>query len=170
MILLTALLCSAGSLGAAEKATPAKEAAAKPAEAKPAGKKEAEKKPADAKPGELSDSDKALVDHATKESGKLSAAQKKKLLDLVNTGDDKALVTIPGIGDSKAAQIKKARPLKGVEDLIMVDGIGEKTFDGIVQWTAGGMKEATPEPAKKPDSKKEPATPKTPPAPAKKTT
>ncbi|WP_035608637.1 helix-hairpin-helix domain-containing protein [Haloferula sp. BvORR071] len=169
MILLTALLCSAGSLSAAEKATPAKEAAAKPAE-----KKGAEAKPAEKKPGELSDSDKALVEHATKESGKLSVDQKKKLLDLVNTGDDKALGTIPGIGDSKAAQIKKARPLKGVEDLIMVDGIGKKTFDGIVQWTAGGMKEATPEPkkepAKKPEPKKEPATPKTPPTPAKKTT
>ena len=49
-----------------------------------------------------------------------------------------------GIGDSKAAKIKKARPLKGVEDLIMVDGIGEKTFDGIVKWTAGGMLSNTP--------------------------
>lgn len=166
---------SAAALFAAETtkpAAPAKEAAAKvatketketakKAEAKPAEKKAEEKKPAEKKPGEMSEADKELMAHASKESAKLDAGQKKKLLDLVNTGDDKALEAVPGIGEAKAAHIKKARPLKSVDDLIMVEGIGEKTFDDIVKWTAGGMTEEAAEPKKeapkKPEAKKEPA-------------
>jgi len=92
------------------------------------------------KTGELSASDKALLDHAAKSSAKLTAAQKTKLLEILNTGDDKALNDLPGVGMIKSGHIKKARPFKGVNDLILVEGIGEKTFDEIVVWAEGGFK------------------------------
>jgi hypothetical protein len=77
-------------------------------------------------------------------------------MDLINKGDDAALHTIPGVGDVKKAAIKKARPFKSLDDLIMVDGIGAGTFDGIIDWTKKGMPADAPaakaEP--KPDAKK----------------
>lgn len=131
----------------------------KAAEAKKKVTEKAEK--ATDKPGELSAEDQALVDHAKKSAAKLTPTQKKKLLELVNTGDDKSVQELPGIGAVKAESIKKARPFKGVEDLILVDGIGEATFDGIVKW-AGEPKK----PEEKPAPKEEPKEPKK--APAKK--
>ncbi len=109
----------------------------------------------DKKTAEVSESDKALQAHAEKEAAGLSAAQKEKLLTLANTGKDDELATMPGIGETKAAAIKKARPVKTVESLIMVDGIGESTFDGIVKWTKDGMpaKDAA-KPEEKKDDKK----------------
>ncbi|MGC4015175.1 MAG: helix-hairpin-helix domain-containing protein [Luteolibacter sp.] len=144
------------SLLAADPAPKAAETKDKAAEA--ASKKEkkaapaaAEKKKEEAKPGE-SAADKALLAHAAKSSATLTEPQKAKLLDIANSGDDKALQDIPGVGEVKAANIKKARPLKSVDDLILVDGIGEKTFDGIVKWAAGDFKatEKTKKEEKKP--------------------
>jgi DNA uptake protein ComE-like DNA-binding protein len=40
----------------------------------------------------------------------LTPSQRTKLLDLINTGDDKALQALPGVGETRAAAIKKARP------------------------------------------------------------
>lgn len=121
-----------------------------PAEAKK------EKEKAEPKTGEPSAADKALTAHAAKESAKLTEPQKAKLLDVVNTGDDKAVQDIPGVGAVKAANIKKARPLKTVDDLILVDGIGKVTFDGIVKWAEGDFKVAEEKAA----PKKEPKAPK----------
>lgn len=97
-----------------------------------------------------------------KPSGKAQAAadslnttQKNKLLKTVNDGDDKSLNELPGIGETRAAAIKKARPVKEVVDLLKIDGIGEGTFLGLVAWAKG---EPPPEPEKKetpkPKSKK----------------
>jgi len=104
----------------------------------------------------VSAADKALLAHAAKESAKLTAPQKAKLLDILNNGDDKAVQDIPGVGEVKAANIKKARPLAAVDNLILVDGIGKVTFDGIVKWAAADFKA---EPAKKVETPV-PATPK----------
>jgi len=136
----SALALAASALWAAETT--------KPADSKPAKEeKKAEKG--------LSDADKALLDHAKKSSEKLSAGQKSKLMDLLNKGDDKALNDIPGVGPIKANHIKKARPLKSLDDLILVDGIGEKTFDEIITWAAGDMKSgAMKKDEAKPDMKK----------------
>lgn len=126
LLTFSALALAASTLWAAETTKPA-------ADTKPAKEeKKAEKG--------LSDADKALLDHAKKESAKLSAGQKSKLMDLLNKGDDKALNDIPGVGPIKANHIKKARPLKSIDDLILVDGVGEKTFDEIITWAAGDMK------------------------------
>jgi DNA uptake protein ComE-like DNA-binding protein len=127
---------------AAEKAGEATKDAAGKAKDKITGKSEA-------KTGELSESDKALVAHAAKSSAKLNAMQKAKLLEIVNKGDDKALNDMPGVGMIKASQIKKARPFKSVDDLILVNGIGEKTFDEIVAWAEGGFKAEGKEAPKK---------------------
>jgi len=121
-------------------------------------KKADDKKKEEAKPGE-SAADKELLAHAAKSSATLTEPQKAKLLDIANTGDDKALEAIPGVGDKKAANIKAARPLKTVDDLILVKGIGEKTFDGIVKWAAGDFK-AEEKPAK--EEKKPAAKPEAP--------
>lgn len=92
-----------------------------------------------------------------KPSGKAQAAadslnttQKNKLLKAVNDSDDKALNELPGIGDTRAAAIKKARPVKEVVDLLKIDGIGEGTFLGLVAWAKG---EPPPEPEKDSKSK-----------------
>jgi len=155
---------------AAEKATGA---AKKPADAAKAKAAEAKKpppptKPAEKKSRELSAADQALLAHAQKESAKLSDAQTRKLLDLVNTGDGKALQDIPGIGEVKSKSITKARPFKSVADLIMVEGIGEVTFDEIVKWTKDGMHPAAPadKAAAKHAPKPAPAKPTTAPDPA----
>lgn len=101
-----------------------------------------------AKPEELSASDKALVAHGEKEAAKLTPTQQSKLLDLVNKADQKDLTAIPGVGEVKSGNIVAKRPVRNVADLIMIDGIGESTFDGIIKWVKDGMK--TPEPSAKP--------------------
>ncbi len=148
------------------KATPAKP---KP-EAKPAAKPEAkpEVKPAvkpaakpakpAAKPGEVDAADQALLDHAAKELKKLTPAQTASLLKICNEGTPADLQTVPGIGEVKAAAIKKARPFKSADQLIMVDGVGEVTFDGVVKWVKDGM------PKDAPADKKTAAKPETKPA------
>jgi organic radical activating enzyme len=78
------------------------------------------------------------------------------------------LTAIPGVGEVKSGNIVAKRPVRNVADLIMIDGIGESTFDGIIKWVKDGMK--TPEPSAKPaaTTKPEPkATKEAKPAPAK---
>ena len=129
---------------AVEKGADATKKAVKPAAdaAKAADAKVDKTTAAVKKPSELSDSDKALVEHATKSVSTLTPTQKTSLLTLLNKGDDAALHDLPNVGDSKVVAIKKARPLKSAEDLIMVDGVGESTFDGVIKWTKDGMKPA----------------------------
>jgi len=116
----------------------------------------------------LSASDKALLAHGEKEAAKLTPTQQSKLLDLVNKAEQKDLTAIPGVGEVKSGNIVAKRPVRNVADLIMIDGIGESTFDGIIKWVKDGMK--TPEPSAKPaaTAKPEPkATKEAKPAPAK---
>lgn len=74
----------------------------------------------------------------------LSPTQKSKLMSIVNEGDQKALVSLPGIGEGRAEAIKKARPLKEPTDLLKVEGIGEETFSEIVKHAKAGFPAAEP--------------------------
>lgn len=53
----------------------------------------------------------------------------------INTADVKTLMKVPGIGETLAGRIVEYREFHGdfesVEDLILVDGIGEGTLDNI---------------------------------------
>lgn len=171
--LIAFILATASIAGAQEKkpAVPAKakEAAEKVKDkvteakekASPA-KEKAEPKKTDAAATDAED--KALLDHAAKELKKLTPTQTKKLLELLNDGKPADLQQMPGIGEAKAEAVKKARPFKSADQLIMVDGVGEATFDGIVKWTKDGMasadasskeKEAPKKDEKKAEPKKE---------------
>ena len=63
----------------------------------------------------------------------LSTSKKTSLTKLLNSGDKKELMQLPGIGDATADAIIKARPLESAAHLILVKGIGEKTFGEIVK-------------------------------------
>ena len=134
-------------------AAPDKKETTKKAPAKAAEKPAA--KPAKPAAGAVDPADQVLLDHADKELKKLTPAQNAALLKLGNEGTPEELLTIPGIGETKAAAIKKARPLKSAAQLIMVDGIGEATFNGIVEWVKDGMPkdETTARPAAKKEDK-----------------
>lgn len=80
----------------------------------------------------------------------LTSSQKSKLLDLLNEGDEASLKTIPGVGETRAAAIKKARPFADVTGVVQVEGVGEGTFAEMVAHAKAGF----PEPEKK-DSKPE---------------
>lgn len=55
---------------------------------------------------------------------------------LINSGDDKALDTLPGIGEIISQRMIEVREMLGgfrlPEDLLLVKGIGEKKLDGIM--------------------------------------
>jgi len=93
----------------------------------------------------------------------LTASQRTKLLAVLNEGEDKALKNLPGIGETRATAIKKARPFADVTDLVKVEGVGDTTFAEVVAYA----KEGFPQPDKK-EAKEEPAEKKK--APAKSTT
>lgn len=91
----------------------------------------------------------------------LTPSQKTKLMDLVNSGDDEALQSLPGIGATRAKQIKAARPIAEPADLTNVEGIGDATFAQIVAHAKAGFpvpekKEAAAAPSKKKTAKAEP--------------
>ncbi|WP_395719272.1 hypothetical protein [Prosthecobacter sp.] len=99
---------------------------------------------------------KAPVAEETKASAKveaiaktLTAAQRTKLLNLLNEGDEKALLAIPGIGETRAAAIKKARPFADVTGVMKVEGVGDTTFAEMVAHAKAGFpdkkEEAKPE-------------------------
>lgn len=87
----------------------------------------------------------------------LTPTQNTKLLDLLNEGDDRALQSIPGVGKTRAAAIKKARPFADVTDVVGVEGVGEVTLAEMVKHAKAGF----PQPEKKAEpEKKAPAKPK----------
>ena len=144
----------------AEAGKAVKKTAEKTAEATKEKASDAKKKlegKSDEKSGQLSEEDAALVANAKKSASTLTPSKKKKLLEVLNTGDDKALRDLPGIGPVKAISVKKARPYKAVEDLVLVEGIGQATFDEIVKSAAGEPKKAEEKPAPKEAEPKKPA-------------
>ncbi len=158
---LALLLCAATALQADVKKPVAPDKAPKTEKTTPAPDKKvpAKEKPA-AKPAVpasgVDPADQALLDHANLELKKLTPAQTTNLLKLANEGTPAELQAIPGVGEVKAAALNKARPFKSADQLIMVDGIGEVTFDGIVKWMKDGMPKDEPTPVKpaaKPETK-----------------
>lgn len=141
-ITLLSLLVLSLSLSAAEtapkKKSPAKPKAPATEEAKPSAKVEAIAKT-------------------------LTASQRTKLLTLLNEGDDKALINLPGIGETRAAAIKKARPFADVTDVMKVEGVGDNTFAEMVANAKAGF------PSKNEVKKEEAAEKKAPPAKKKET-
>lgn len=87
----------------------------------------------------------------------LTPAQRTKLLEIVNKGDEAALTALPGIGATKAAAIKKARPVAQPAQLIEVEGIGAATLNGLVAHAKAGF--PAPVVADKEAPKKEPVKP-----------
>ena len=69
----------------------------------------------------------------------LTPSQNTKLLALLNGGEEAALVAIPGVGETRAAAIKKARPFKDVTEVAKVDGVGEGTFAEMVAYAKAGF-------------------------------
>ena len=49
----------------------------------------------------------------------------------INSADISLLISLPGVGEKTAQRIIDGRPYKSVDDLRKVEGIGEKTLDGI---------------------------------------
>lgn len=98
----------------------------------------------------------ATLAAAKKQTDTLTASQKTKLLELLNKGDTKALQEINGIGEKRATTIIAKRPYSTVEDLALVDDVGEKTFSNVIVFGKGEQ----PAPVKKEkpaaEEKKEP--------------
>ena len=49
----------------------------------------------------------------------------------INSADISLLISLPGLGEKTAQRIIDGRPYESVDDLRKVEGIGEKTLDGI---------------------------------------
>lgn len=69
----------------------------------------------------------------------LAPSQRASLLDLLNRGDDSKLLEIPGIGPTRAAAIRKARPFNDITDVVQVEGIGPVTFSEMVAHAQAGF-------------------------------
>ena len=134
---LLPLILALGIMSALARAQkPAETAKEKPAAAdtKKAEKKTeaAADKKKETKPAGPSAADKALMAEAKKIADGLTPAQRTKLLDLLNKGEDKAIEAVDGIGEGKRTAITAKRPFAKVEDRAMADGIGIETYKNIV--------------------------------------
>jgi DNA uptake protein ComE-like DNA-binding protein len=69
----------------------------------------------------------------------LTPAERLKLLSILNEGDDMALQSLPGIGATRSAAIKKARPFTAPLDLVKVEGIGDSMLVEIVAHAKAGF-------------------------------
>lgn len=87
----------------------------------------------------------------------LTSSQKSKLLDLLNEGSEKELQGVPGVGETRAAAIKKARPFADVTSVVKVEGIGEGTFAEMVAFAKAGFAQAEKKETSEKAEKKAPA-------------
>jgi len=62
----------------------------------------------------------------------LTPDQTTKLLDIINKGDDEAVQSLPGIGETRAKALVKGRPFAEPLELLKVEGIGDATFARII--------------------------------------
>ena len=106
-------------------------------------------------------SEKKISAASQKAADSLTSAESSKLLEIINKGEDKELTSLPGIGSTRAAALRKARPLKTATDLLSVEGIGETSFAQIVAHAKAGFPAESPEkkPAAPAKGKKKKATP-----------
>lgn len=80
----------------------------------------------------------------------LTPPQRSRLLAMLNEADGLQLQGLPGIGETRAAAIQKARPFADLTDVVKVEGIGAGTFAGMVAHARAGF----PLDAKRPPSRK----------------
>jgi DNA uptake protein ComE-like DNA-binding protein len=145
-ILSVALMFAIGSLSfAADKATSKKKSTPAESSKKASGET----------------SEKKISAAAQKAADSLTSAESSKLLEIINKGEAKELTSLPGIGGTRAAAVKKARPLKTTTDLLSIEGIGETTFEQIVAHAKAGFPSESPEkkPAGPAKGKKKKTTP-----------
>ncbi len=62
----------------------------------------------------------------------LTPAQEDKLLVLLNEGTLEELDAIPGVASTRADSIISARPFASVHEIILVEGVGNATFEKIL--------------------------------------
>jgi hypothetical protein len=62
----------------------------------------------------------------------LTPTQEEKLLTLLNRGTNQDLAAISGVAAVRADAIVEARPFRKVHDVILVPGVGEVTFERIL--------------------------------------
>lgn len=62
----------------------------------------------------------------------LTPAQEDKLLVLLNEGTVEELDAIPGVATTRADSIISARPFASVHEIILVEGVGNATFEKIL--------------------------------------
>jgi competence protein ComEA len=65
----------------------------------------------------------------------------------INTADQKALESLPGVGPATAKEILQGRPYKSVDDLANVKGIGKSKLEKIKPLVTVGGQPATQAPA-----------------------
>jgi len=63
----------------------------------------------------------------------LTETQQEKLLAFLNEASVKDLDAIHGVSTVRGAAIEKARPFGGIDEVILVSGVGEGTFEEIVK-------------------------------------
>lgn len=69
----------------------------------------------------------------------LTPTQRMKLLDLLNKGRDDTLRSLPGVGETRLAAIKQARPFNDITEVTQVPGVGEGTFIDFVKHAKSGF-------------------------------
>jgi hypothetical protein len=69
----------------------------------------------------------------------LTPTQRMKLLDLLNKGRDDSLRSLPGVGETRLAAIKQARPFNDITEVTKVPGVGEGTFIDFVKHAKAGF-------------------------------
>jgi DNA uptake protein ComE-like DNA-binding protein len=63
----------------------------------------------------------------------LTSSQQTKLLAFLNDASVKELALVNGISTTRGAAIERSRPFEGIDEVILVKGIGEGTFAEIVK-------------------------------------
>ena len=69
---------------------------------------------------------------AKTEEPSLTSTQEDKLLMLLNEGTVEDLDAIPGIAATRADSIVSARPYASIHEIILVEGVGNATFEKIL--------------------------------------
>ena len=79
------------------------------------------------------DEDRDKIKQASIHLQRLTVHRKSLFTRLLNKGTAVQIKTLPGIGDSTAQRIIKGRPYKTSAHVVLVDGVGEKTFEKMVK-------------------------------------
>jgi|GEM_PF-1077917 len=94
---------------------------------------------------------KAAAAEAAKPSAKVEALAKTltdpertQLLSILNTGDEAALMALPGVGEVRAKSIQAGRPFADVPNVVSVKGIGDGIFAQMVAYAKAGFKKEAP--------------------------